>query len=107
MERNIRNSGRQEDAHYAQSSRIIIIHNQTCSLMYGSETWALRKAQRNLLERTETRMLRRMMVIRTIEKIRNEDIREERLRRLGHVEGKTGEDVVMRTWEMEVVDSER
>ena len=47
------------------------------------------------------------MVIKTIEKIRNEDIREDKLRWLGHVEGKTEEDVVMRTWEMEVVDSER
>ena len=27
-------------------------------LMYGSETWALRKAEQDLLERTEMRMLR-------------------------------------------------
>ena len=27
-------------------------------LMYGSETWALRKAEQKMLERTEMRMLR-------------------------------------------------
>ena len=41
-------------------------------LMYGSETWALRKAEQNLLERTELRMLRWMMGIKRIEKIRTE-----------------------------------
>ena len=44
-------------------------------LMYGSETWARRKADQNLLERTEMRMLRWMMGIMSIEKIRNEEIR--------------------------------
>ena len=43
-------------------------------LMYGSEIWELRKAEQNLLERTETRMLR----INSIEKIRTEDIREDK-----------------------------
>ena len=79
-------------------------------LIYGSETWALKKAEQNLIERTEMRMLRWM-----IEKIRTEEIRarvdvantsekmiEVRLRWLGHVERKTEEDVVMRTWKMEV-----
>ncbi len=55
------------------------------------------------------------MEIKRIEKIRNEDItaregvanisekiREAILRWLGHVERKTEEDVVMRTWKMEV-----
>ena len=55
------------------------------------------------------------MGIKRIEKIRNEEIRarsdvanisekirEARLRWLGHVERKTEEDVVMRTWKMEV-----
>ena len=32
----------------------------------------------------------------------SENIREARLRRLGHVERKTEEDLVMRTWKMEV-----
>ena len=44
--------------------------------MYGSETWALRKAEQNLLERTEMGMFQRwMMGIKRIEKIRNEEIR--------------------------------
>ena len=43
--------------------------------MYGSETWALRKAEQDLLERTEMRMLRWMMEIKRIEKTRNEEIR--------------------------------
>ena len=63
-------------------------------------------------------MLRWMMGIKRIEKIRNveiragagvanisENIREARPRWLGHVERKTGEDVVMRTWKR--VDTER
>ena len=58
------------------------------------------------------------MGIKRIEKIRNEEIRaragvanisekirEARLRWLGHVERKTEEDVVMRTWKW--VDTER
>ena len=80
-------------------------------LMYGSETWALRKAEQNLLERTEMRMLRWMMGIKRIEKIRygeirartgvaniSEKIRKGRLRWLGHAERKTEEDVVKRRW---------
>ena len=67
-------------------------------IMYGSETWALRKAEEDVLERTEMRILRRMMGI-------SEKIREARLRWLGHVERKTEEDVVMRTWKW--VDTER
>ena len=44
-------------------------------LMYGSETLALRKAEQNLQDRTEMRMLRWMMGIKRTEKISNEDIR--------------------------------
>ncbi len=73
------------------------------------------RQERNLLERTDMRMLRWMTGIKRIEKIRNEEvkaragvsnisekIREARLRWLGHVERKTQQDVVMRTWKMEM-----
>ena len=45
-------------------------------LLHGSETWALRKAEQDMLERTEMRMLRWMTMIgiKKIEKIRNEEI---------------------------------
>ena len=79
--------------------------------MYGRETWALRKAEQNLLERTEMRMMRWMMG--WIEKIRTEEtrtgvefisekIRESILRWLPRVERNTEEDVVTRTWKTEV-----
>ena len=44
-------------------------------LMHGSETLALKKAEKDVLERIDTRMLRWMMGIKRIEKIRNEEIR--------------------------------
>ncbi len=43
--------------------------------LYSLGHRALRKAEQNLLERTEMRMLRWMMGIKRIEKIRDEDIR--------------------------------
>ena len=86
--------------------------------MYGNEPWTLRKAEQNLLERTEMRILRWMVGIKRIEKIRNEEIRaragvanigenirEARLRWLDHVERKTEEDVAMGRWKW--VDAER
>ena len=104
---------RQEDAHYAQSISIYYFH-LTCSNIW-KRALDTEKAEQNLLERTEMRMLMWMMGIQRIEKIRNEDIRaragvanisekikEARLRWLGHVERMTDEDVVMRTWKMEV-----
>ena len=45
-------------------------------LMYGSETWALRKREERMLERTEMRMLRWIMGISLRERRRNEDIRQ-------------------------------
>ena len=84
-------------------------------LMYGSETWVLRKAEQDLVEGTDTRTLRWMMGIKRIEKMRNEEIRaragtaninisrEARLIWLGHVERKTDEDVVMRPWKTDMV----
>ena len=43
-------------------------------LMYGSETWPLRRAEKKLLERTEMRILRQTTGIKRIENIRNEEI---------------------------------
>ena len=70
---------------------------------------------KNLPERTAMRTLKRIMGIKRIERIRNEEIRarsgvanisgkirEATVRWLGHVERKTEEDVVMRTCKMEV-----
>ena len=49
---------------------IITVWYISSLLMYGSETWALRKAEQDGLERREMRMLRWMMGIKRIEKIR-------------------------------------
>ena len=45
-------------------------------LMHGTETRALRKAEQNLLERTEMRMLRSMMGKMRMEKISNEEMED-------------------------------
>ena len=68
------------------------------ALMYGAETWALKKAQENKWEVAEIRMLRWMCGVMKLDKIRNERIRgttkvgeitkkvqERRLKWYGHV----------------------
>ena len=68
------------------------------ALMYGAETWALKKAQEKKLEVAEIRMLRWMCEVTKLDKIRNERIRgttkvgeitkkaqERRLKWYGHV----------------------
>ena len=68
------------------------------ALMYGAETWALKKAQEKKLEVAEMRMLRWMCGVTKLDKIRNERIRgttkvgeitkkvqERRLKWYGHV----------------------
>ena len=45
------------------------------ALMYGAETWALKKAQETKLEVEEMRMLRWMCGVTKLDKIRNERIR--------------------------------
>ena len=65
-------------------------------LMYGSETWAPRKAEQNLLEITEMRMLRWTIEIRARAGVAHtrEKSREARLRWLDHVEKKLEEGVL-------------
>ncbi len=73
-------------------------------LMYGSETWALRRKEEQLIQRTEMRMLRWITGVTLKDKIRSEDIRlktgvadvkdkikESRLRWYGHVK-RSGDD---------------
>ena len=45
------------------------------ALMYGAETWALKKAQEKKLEVAEMRMVRWMCGVTKLDKIRNERIR--------------------------------
>ncbi len=45
------------------------------ALVYGAETWTLKKDMENKLEVAEMRMLRWMCVVRKLDKIRNEIIR--------------------------------
>ena len=45
------------------------------ALMYGAETWTLKKAQEKKLEVAEMRMLRWMCGVTKLDKIRNERIR--------------------------------
>ena len=67
-------------------------------LLYGAETWALRRKEEGLLERTEMRMVRWIAGISLLERRESKDIRkmcgicnviekvrEARLRYLGHV----------------------
>ena len=54
------------------------------ALMYGAETWALKKAQEKKLEVAEMRMLRWVCRVTKLDKIRNERIRI-RLKWYGHV----------------------
>ena len=53
--RNVRNSVRQEDAHYAQNSSDINTAIRPVLMYESVETWALKKAEQNLLERSEMR----------------------------------------------------
>ena len=81
------------------------------AIMYGSECWTLRKKEEQLLERTEMRMLRRILGVTLRDKIRNEEIRRRtrvtsivkkvkigRLRWFGHVVRREDYQVVKRAW---------
>ena len=67
-------------------------------LLYGAETWALRRKEEGILEKTEMRMLRWILGVSLMERIENQEIRkrvgvckitdkarESRLRWYGHV----------------------
>lgn len=45
-------------------------------LTYGAETWALRKKEQDLLERTEMRKLRWILDVFVGEKLQNEEVRK-------------------------------
>ena len=85
------------------------------ALLYGSETWALKKAQERKIEVAEMRMLRWMCGVTRSDRIRNEHIRgtvkvveasakaqDKRLQWYGHVRRRESEYVGLRTMEMEV-----
>ena len=85
------------------------------ALMYGAETWALKKAQEKKLEVAEMRMLRWMCGVTNLDKIRNERIRgttkageitkkvqERRLKWYGHVMRREEHYVGRRAMEMKV-----
>ena len=44
-------------------------------MMYGADTWAVKKAQENKLDVAEMKMLRRMSGVTKLDRIRNERIR--------------------------------
>lgn len=85
-------------------------------MLYGAETWALRKKEEEMMERTEMRMLRWMLGISLRDRLRNEEIRrragivkisdkirEARLRWYGHVLRKPEGEAVKRVWRQPVV----
>ncbi len=84
-------------------------------LLYGAETWALRKKEEMLLERTEMRMLRWILGITLKDRKRNEDIRqmtgvinisekirEARLRWFGHIVRRDEDNIIKRAMVMPV-----
>ena len=90
------------------------------ALMYGAETWALKKAQEKKLKVAEMRMLRWMCEVTKLDKIRNERIRgttkvgeitkkvqERRLKWYGHVMRREEHYVGRRAMEMKVKGKKR
>ena len=86
------------------------------AMMYGAETWPLKKTQERKLEVEEMKMLRWMCGVTKMDKIRNERIRGtakvekiskknqgRRLQWYGHVKRREEEYVVRRVMEMEVL----
>ena len=90
------------------------------AMMYGAETWAVKKAQEKKLDVTEMRMLRWMSGVTKLDRIRNERIRgttkvgeiskkvqESRLKWYGHVLRREDEYVGKRVTGMEVPGKRR
>jgi len=84
-------------------------------LIYGSETWTLKRREEERLERTEMRMLRWILGLTLRDKKRNDDIRrilgvvcitdkgrEARLRWFGNVQRQEEEDCVRRILEADI-----
>jgi len=84
-------------------------------LIYGLETWTLKRREEERLERTEMRMLRWILGLTLRDKKRNDDIRrilgvacitdkvrEARLRWFGHAQCREEEDCVRRILEADV-----
>ena len=84
-------------------------------LIYGSETWTLKRREEERLERTEMRMLRWILGLTLRNKKKNDDIRrilgvacitdkvrKARLRWFGHVQRREEEDCVRRILESDV-----
>ena len=84
-------------------------------LLYGAETWALRRKEEKLLERTEMRMLRWMLGVSLLDRCTNEEIRsclkvtviseklrEARLRWFGHVVRRDETSLVRSAWDESV-----
>ena len=84
-------------------------------LIYGSETWTMKRREEERLQRTEMRMLRWILGLTLRDKKRNDDIRrilgvacitdkvrEARLRWFGHVQRREEEDCVRRILEADV-----
>ena len=80
-------------------------------LMFGGETWALRKREEQILERTEMRMLRWILGVSLREKPRNEEVRKRagvvcisekiraaRLRWFGHVLRRDKQTKIKKAW---------
>ena len=82
------------------------------AMMYGVETWAVKKAHEKMLDVAEMRMLRWMSGVTKLDRIRNERIRgtknvqESRLKWYGHVLRREEEYVGKRVMGMEVRGNE-
>ena len=85
-------------------------------MIYGAETWALRRKEEAKLERTEMRMVRWAMGISLKEHLSNEEVRRRaslecistlvrraKLKWFGHVVRRDEEDPIKRAWKEPVV----